>query len=637
MALVKFVSDKDCQLIIDKELIALIQTDKLIKVTLEPGSYLVEAKDYNNNIIKKYELVINPSDNQLLQNLTDEDYNINNTIEKLKNDSTVRFYNQRAVFCHNGYYGYINSQYRIVIKPVYTFADEFVNNKAFVRRLFSDGEKASIIDTAGNILLEQWYDYIGSNESQILLRKDRMYYVLSRGDYSFVKEYGDAAYDNKAKLIPVYKEIGVDNYYGYIDKSGVEVIPFIYDYAWNFKDNGLAKVKRFGHIHVVDYDGNLYYDFKKKENVNENSDNNDVLYDNADEERKLSKVESVNRGFVYGIYERYPIKEGDKWGIGGYKMGDVELNEKGELIKWREIPDNKIKEHRCDRILHLDSECEVYRTGKECTLITNGREHIFNADEIVISIKWTHTFEMYEDIRELNNLIIKKNKKYGIIDLNGKEILPIEYDLIIPTDAMENGITGNIAYIWQSGLCSLVRIDDGEILMPFIYEDISVCNTDNDVYIIESACLVKEKGKYGFADLYGNSILPSIYDSIDFEFESIPDGYHYKLTLCKSKKKGLYEYCICNLLNGPSKRFDILYEPQFDDCLFSENISVYGTLNFYVMKDGKWGRIDKARYIPNGCVDETVDYSLSHCNPHTDEIEFTFNSLEDAKKMNVDN
>ena len=39
---------------------------------------------------------------------------ITETIEMLKNDSSLRFYNQRAVFNLHGRYGYINSQYKTI-------------------------------------------------------------------------------------------------------------------------------------------------------------------------------------------------------------------------------------------------------------------------------------------------------------------------------------------------------------------------------------------------------------------------------------------------------------------------------------------------------------------------------------------
>ena len=99
---------------------------------------------------------------------------------------------------------------------------------------------------------------IGSNEKTFLLKNENTYYVLPTEDYLVKNIYYDAKYDGKADLIPVYKEIGIDDMYGFIDKSGSEVIPFIYDFVWNFEDTGFAKVKRFGCIHAVGKDGTLY-------------------------------------------------------------------------------------------------------------------------------------------------------------------------------------------------------------------------------------------------------------------------------------------------------------------------------------------------------------------------------------------
>ena len=118
MVIVKFISDKDCQLFIDMELVGEVHADNLLKVTLEAGSYLVEAKNTDGKCLKKYELKINSSDNQVLQDLALEKTMLFETIEKLRNDSSLRFYNQRASFCHNGSYGYINSQYEVISVPL---------------------------------------------------------------------------------------------------------------------------------------------------------------------------------------------------------------------------------------------------------------------------------------------------------------------------------------------------------------------------------------------------------------------------------------------------------------------------------------------------------------------------------------
>lgn len=92
MAIVKFISEIDCNVYIDMELVGELQAEKMLKVTLEVGSYLVEATDSNGRNIRKYELKVSPIEAQILQNITEE--NITDLIEKLRNDSSLRFFNQ---------------------------------------------------------------------------------------------------------------------------------------------------------------------------------------------------------------------------------------------------------------------------------------------------------------------------------------------------------------------------------------------------------------------------------------------------------------------------------------------------------------------------------------------------------------
>ena len=56
MAIVKFVSDKTCQIFIDKEFAGKVNKDSILKLTLEPGGYLIEIKDKDEHIHKKYNL-----------------------------------------------------------------------------------------------------------------------------------------------------------------------------------------------------------------------------------------------------------------------------------------------------------------------------------------------------------------------------------------------------------------------------------------------------------------------------------------------------------------------------------------------------------------------------------------------------
>lgn len=655
MAVVKFISEKDCQLFIDMDYVGNIQTNSMLKTTLESGSYLVEIKDLEGTLLKKYELKISPEDAQVLQNITFSTNTIEDSIDKLKNNSSIRFYNQRAILKHNDKFGFIDSQYKVVIQPIYSFADNFYTDKAFVRRSFPDGEKATIIDTEGNICPGLWYDYIGSNEKTILLKFDKVYYVLNRVNYSIIEKYQDAGYNNISELIPVLKEIGVDNFYGFIDKTGAEIVPFIYDYVWNFEENGFARVKRFGVIHAVGKDGTLYYSmegalkdgktYKETEIINFLSD----LEERKEIEKvysaiKLSKEESLIKGFCadcfeYGVKEEgdddaqnyydcwwqeaYPIRINNKWQLRGCDPTAFEVEETDRF--------------QCDRIIFFSKGVFVYRIGSICKLKigeNNNKEYTYHADEIIPNIKWYHTFGGQYDELSINNLIIKRNKKYGIMSMDGKILLPIEYDYICPTEAMENSTTGNIGLVRKDGKCSLVRMKDGMILEEFKYEDIIVNEIKCEWWQVESPFIVKENGKFGCVDFNRDVMLPPIYDFVSFEFQEDSYGYHYFLKLQKDGKVGTYEYrrYIQSCTNGVDISRSFMVEPDYDECEFLTNEKSVNSclkMSFVAVRKGaKWGIIDNT---PSSTTYFPISISEWRNHANLVDLEFKYDSLEELK------
>ena len=652
MAIVKFISEKDYQIFIDKESVGLVTSDQILKVTLEAGSYYIEAKDAEGRIVCKYELLIKSDDNQLLQNITEKVNNISNTIDELRNNSSIRFYHNRAIFKHNNCYGYINSQYKVAIQPIYSYADEFFNEKALVKKLFPEGEKATIIDVEGNLCLEQWYDFIGSSDRTILFRSGASFYVIDRTDYTVIKKYKDAGYNNKGELIPVIQDIGVDTFYGYIDRNGIEVIPFIYDYAWNFEDNGFAKVMRFGSVHAVDKEGTLFFNLTQAEKDGKTFTRRrnyfDAPGDTPIEEvfkaKKLSKEESIIKGFSgnYGdgeYWEEYPIKENGKWGLGSYEsIGDENhVDKDGNYLVWKQVDTNKIAKYDCDRILFYADGYFAYRKGRFCKLISIDEpdfEYSFLADEIIPNIQWQHTYNGSYDTKVINNLIIKFHGKYGIISLDGKIILSTQYDLITTSEAMDKDTTGNVGIIWNGGKCTLVRMADGKIFEPFRYEDIIVNKVNSNNWLMSSTYLVKEKGKYGCISFNGDPILEPIYDSIDFKLEEDVYGYHYKMMLYKDGKVGTYEYCNHrdSFAGAPVIELEFTVSPEYDECVFLRNknsvANFIGMSYVAVRKGEKWGIIDNtpasSTYSP---IDETHWYDKANLV----DLRFAYNSLQELK------
>ena len=585
MAIVKFVTDKNCQLFIDKELVGDVFTGKMLKISLDAGSYLIEGEDTNGKSIGKYKLTVNPSDTQVLENLSEKFNEIDAAICNLRNDSSLCFYHQRALFCYNGNYGYINSQYKISIEPIYSYAENFTNGLALVKKMFPNGEKATIIDVDGNISHDRWYDYIGGNEKTVLLKSEKIFYVFSKADYSIVNQYLDAKYDGKGELIPVHKHIGVDDMYGYIDRTGTEVIPLIYDYAENFRANNLATVKRFGEYNAVDLSGSLYrYGI--------------CSYKSKREAEFLTKEQSLYIGFS-GCY-----KEGNYWGI------------------------NPDEEPCWDRIIFNSDSYLVYRKNGICNIVIKGKEYfefgILNiVDEKIISIEAYDIILAFSwdgrptsECLYLNYIIVRRNWKYGIVDLENNNILPIDYDFIEATDAHNSSnnrtFSSDIAIVWKGEKCSLFSMEKKSFLVPFEYEEIEVNeNFDNSLNpIMDSSFLMKKNGKYGLiANDCETVILPFEYDKIfyDIDREWRLGKKCERVLLTKDGKMGTWQkyHYYDNSLDHWSE-IDVRVDEEYDECVFLKDKNYSrgrsGSICDIAVKRGnKWGVI-KYKEKENGDI-----------------------------------
>ena len=592
MAIVKFVSDKDCQVFIDMEFAGKVAPDSMLKVTLETGGYLIQIKDDDGHLIKEYDLEIKVSDNQVLQKINESNCQIEDVIGELRNDSSLRFYHQRAIFCCNGNYGYINSQYKIAIEPIYSYAENFTNGLALVKKIFPNGEKATVIDTDGNISLDRWYDYIGGNEKVVLLKSEKTFYVLSKVDYSIINQYLDAKYDGKGELIPVHQHIGVDDMYGYIDRTGTEVIPLIYDFAGNFGANNLATVKRFGEFNEVDFDGNLYrYGIHS--------------YESKRESEILTKEESLYRGF-----SGY-IKKGDYWGL-----------DSDEEPCWdRIIFDYNWTFNSCSYF--------AYRKNGICTIVIKDEEKYYwrgisktdvneknislEADDIIPVFSWDG--RPTSEYLYLNYIIVRRNWKYGIVDLEKNTILPIEYDYIKPTDAHNSNdrtFSADIAIVWKDEKCSLYNMQDKLFLVPFEYEEIIVIENldDSGNPIEDSTYLMKKNGKYGLISNDCTSvILPFEYDKIfcDVDWEFRLGKVCERIILTKNGKMGTWQkYRYYEKSLDDWSEIDVRVDEKYDKCVFLKDKNYYrgrrdSICDIAVKRGDKWGVI-KYKEKENGDV-----------------------------------
>jgi hypothetical protein len=92
---------------------------------------------------------------------------------------------------------------------------------------------------------------------------------------------------------------------------------------------------------------------------------------------------------------------------------------------------------------------------------------------------------------------VELNEKYGLVDLEGNEVVPPTYD------AIYNFSEGRVT-VELNGKCGAIDLD-GNVVVPLRYDWVYDYQ--------EGRARVKINGKFGFVDLDGNEVVPPTYDS----------------------------------------------------------------------------------------------------------------------------
>lgn len=662
MVIVKFLSESDCDLYIDTEFFCAVSANLIRKIELEVGSYLIEALDAEGKKISSQVLNIEQSQRQIFLQLSSGATSLNATLQELKNKSDVEFYNHRLKFKHNGKYGYIDSRFDVVIQPEYSDAEDFIKDKALVKKRFSDCEKVTIIDITGAICYSGWFDFVGEDETTMLLLHNGILTTIAKSDYSILAKYKSTHYGIVDELIPVSKNCGIDEMFGYINKAGKEIIPFIYDYVSRFSDSGYAKVIRFGLERAVDRNGSLYINYEAA--LKNGTEATRTVYpsgpfskccESSYEEKpheekyiyhapKISKEEACVMDFeiTNDTWAYTPVKIDNMWGLKEYNpWEDILLPESAEN---EEAIEPSIL-YKCDRIFYCINGYIAYRIGTECKLLSiNDPDKIYTYKyDAIFPVILLHNAVSEEEYvtmeEELLNIIVKKNGKYGLIDVEGKIILPLEYDNIEITKADVHGVLGRVGIIWKNSKCMLINLVNGEILNESQFDEIIVNSHPlNELYSIESTLLVRKDGKLGCfgllmprgccSDLRMSEIASIIYDDIEVKYEVFADGYHYTITLRIGEKVGIHESMQCVLSGLPVGSYGLFTEiaPEYNECIFLKNsnhVKDYKDLVFFaVRKDDKWGILDVHPFSTH-----FIDMDFYKYEPNK-KIEFKYDSLD---------
>ena len=205
---------------------------------------------------------------------------------------------------------------------------------------------------------------------------------------------------------------------------------------------------------------------------------------------------------------------------------------------------------------------------------------------------------------EKNVLKVQKNDKFGLIDLTGKEIVPVEYDEITVIKEIENSFK-----VRKDGKYGIVDGDGKSVIQPQ-YADIDILGKDN-----KSGFIVKnDNGKFGIVDYSNTQILEAKYDSI----ENVYGNNMYVVTV-NGKQKVVNKSGEDVLTTGFDSIKEILANQE--NAVIYEKTNKFGVMNisgenvieaqydsleetkigtFIASKDGKYGiiNINKEEKLP---------------------------------------
>ena len=342
------------------------------------------------------------------------------------------------------------------------------NSEIQYYKLEKDG-KYGVIDKDGNLIIEPIYASIDipNPTRDIFIKSD------DGQNYSAINSSGTALftnYDNVEaisinsitsnvpyeKSVLKYKQNGL---YGLIDLDGNKITDNVYNSISNidYKEGNL-KVEQNGKYGVINIKGTKILDTEYDAIMADGYYNDETKYDDA--------------GFIVRIVTD-----------DGYRFGYADRT--GKMIL-----DTLYSE--INRIIEID--------GKDVYLITasNGRYGLFKNGKEVLKNEYT-------DIEfDPNNklLIVQKDQAQGVLDLEGNNIVPIDYDSIIVGGKYINAQKGEETVIFDAqgnnlntGIISYNQVNDLAI----------VIDRNNNYNIVDSSGNKKLRENYAYIEYFNNN------------------------------------------------------------------------------------------------------------------------------------
>ncbi|MDA0193833.1 MAG: WG repeat-containing protein [Bacteroidetes bacterium] len=367
----------------------------------------------------------------------------------------------------NGHNALINIQEEVIVEKGQWSID--LLDEQFV--LVENNQKFGVLKEGGISLIPMQYDSIYYSGEHFFALKDfngkPLWQIYSTFGTPISSTYFEAVGLMNDGLMPAKK----NGYWGYVDFSGHVAIAFKYDHSSSFKD-GRARVNYLGNYGIINSAGQWV--------VNPEHEQIEVINKDLFISRRAERSDIINSAGKV-VYQTYHALEAHSLGVkevtssGKYGL----INEKGERILAPEF--DYISDLKDDQLMIVNRDDDWGVVDRKGSFIIN------MTDE-------------YQEIRDFSEdfLVIKKDDRYGFIDLNGKLRIANRYDDVQTFNDGQAAvkILGNWGFIDR-----LERLS----IQPR-YDRIGV--------FINQVAIVKEDGNFGLINRDDEDLIDIVYDSI---------------------------------------------------------------------------------------------------------------------------
>lgn len=305
-----------------------------------------------------------------------------------KYDKVREFSEGLAVVELDGLYGIIDKNGKEIVPALYQEIKDFSEGLAVVKL----NDKYGFINRAGKLVIPLKYnsaESFSNGKAYVKYANKNMYISVAGEEYEQIGDFSEG--------LAVVKSNGK---YGFIDKTGKEVIPLKYDDAEDF------------------YKGSAIITWKEKKGL----------------------IDRMGRGVTALKYNSLKRREDDDFMVGVIYSSMIIGLEYYYYISLKGKEYDYIERYQKEYSNLYQARNNKYKYG---LIDKEGNE--------MTAIKYDKLFDKFED----GLLGVKLNEKYGAIDTKGKEIIPLKYDYIkiVSSKEIVVSVNGKTFTINASGKC----------------------------------------------------------------------------------------------------------------------------------------------------------------------------------------